>query len=328
MVSKIRRGFTLIELLVVIAIIAVLIALLLPAVQAAREAARRAQCNNNLKQIGLALHNYHQTNNVFPPGHGQSASQLNYTGGYAGWGEWSAQAMMLNYMEQAPIYNAINFSFCGGYSYGAFCNVSVFNSVINTFMCPSDNQVDKGGPPNNTPAGPAGWGNSNAYPPNINSYRGSIGTTTSRYNWPPNTGYACCTPDPLNMQGGTPAQKPASTGMFAYWVCYGIQDVTDGTSSTILFAESLVGDTGGGTSTSYLSRNNSVTNVTAASAAEAYDASSLSYANVILPALNACTTNMKANSSVATANGNRWAWGAVGMTLFNTVVTPNRHPVE
>ena len=65
---RMRRGFTLIELLVVIAIIAVLIALLLPAVQAAREAARRAQCVNNLKQIGLALHNYHSTNDTFPPG--------------------------------------------------------------------------------------------------------------------------------------------------------------------------------------------------------------------------------------------------------------------
>ena len=71
-----RRAFTLIELLVVIAIIAVLIALLLPAVQAAREAARRAQCVNNLKQIGLALHNYHSVNNCFPPG-GLSVTGLN-----------------------------------------------------------------------------------------------------------------------------------------------------------------------------------------------------------------------------------------------------------
>src|SRR3954453_10502996 len=90
------RGFTLIELLVVIAIIAVLIALLLPAVQAAREAARRAQCVNNLKQFGLAMHNYHQTNDTFPMG----ASLCNYnygSGVYTTWNNWSAHAMMLNF---------------------------------------------------------------------------------------------------------------------------------------------------------------------------------------------------------------------------------------
>src|SRR5881409_2773872 len=104
-------GFTLIELLVVIAIIAVLIALLLPAVQAAREAARRAQCVNNLKQIGLAMHNYHSSNGTFPQGHSQSAHQLGYSGAYAGWTEWSAQAEMLGFMEQTPLYNQINFNF-------------------------------------------------------------------------------------------------------------------------------------------------------------------------------------------------------------------------
>src|SRR2546421_3459108 len=95
-----RRGFTLIELLVVIAITAVLIPLLLPAVQAAREAARRSQCVNNLKQIGLALHNYHQTTDRFPMGKSQAANGPNYAGGYAGWTEWSAQALMLPYIEQ------------------------------------------------------------------------------------------------------------------------------------------------------------------------------------------------------------------------------------
>src|SRR4030088_848592 len=92
------RAFTLIELLVVIAIIAVLIALLLPAVQSAREAARRAQCVNNLKQLGIAMHNYHSSVNSLPWGDGPW------------WIEWSAHTLLLPYMEQAPIYNAINFS--------------------------------------------------------------------------------------------------------------------------------------------------------------------------------------------------------------------------
>src|SRR5271157_2526382 len=93
------RGFTLIELLVVIAIIAVLIALLLPAVQSAREAARRAQCINNLKQIGLAIHNYVSTNDTMPPS--SIPIQQNF----------SVRARVLPFMEQQPIYNAINFNY-------------------------------------------------------------------------------------------------------------------------------------------------------------------------------------------------------------------------
>ena len=321
--SKIRRGFTLIELLVVIAIIAVLIALLLPAVQAAREAARRAQCTNNLKQIGLAMHNYHQTNNTFPQGKSESAVNIGYKGGYAGWTEWSAQAEMLGYMEQGPLYNSVNFNFCGGYGYGMVANITGWTAVIQTFLCPSDINADKGGPPVSSVATAQGWGNS-TWPPGTNNYRGSIGTTTSVYGW--STGYACCAPDPLNIAGGTPATPPFSTGLFCYWLSFGIRDCTDGSSNTIAYAEALTGTNTNNFAILNGSNNNSVVGVTAAMSGEVADASAVSYQNVILPALQACTAAYKAgttNQQMSNTNGNRWGWGATSMTLFNTVATPN-----
>ena len=120
----------------VIAIIAVLIALLLPAVQAAREAARRAQCVNNLKQIGLALHNYHSADDCFPlgvvavrPGHRRY-----------NWDCWSGHAMMLGQLEQTPMYNAINFTLGNNMpnSYGYYANSTVTSTRVAVFLCPSD----------------------------------------------------------------------------------------------------------------------------------------------------------------------------------------------
>ena len=141
-VRKSRRlpGFTLIELLVVIAIIAILIALLLPAVQQAREAARRTQCKNNLKQLGLAMHNYADVHLVFPKAH----SHINPGGGEWDWRGHSAQAMMLPFIDQAPMYDQYNFNVWaeGG-------NDGVANVRLKAFLCPSDSLPNANVPGNN-----------------------------------------------------------------------------------------------------------------------------------------------------------------------------------
>ncbi|MCA9160594.1 MAG: DUF1559 domain-containing protein [Planctomycetales bacterium] len=131
------KGFTLVELLVVIAIIGILVGLLLPAVQAAREAARRMQCTNNLKQLGLSLHNYHDAHKVFPAG---IYHQMNATGGainrvsVLGWG-----VMVLPYIEQGNVYNQLNTS---ANNLSAMVNtpalLNILQTPISTFKCPSD----------------------------------------------------------------------------------------------------------------------------------------------------------------------------------------------
>ena len=159
-----RRAFTLIKLLVVIAIIAVLIALLLPAVQAAREAARRTQCVNNLKQIGLGLHNYHQAQGVFPLG--CSSGMWNAIGTYNVKQNFGPLAMMLPYMEKTPLYNALNFNWGCEDCTAVWCyviNSTGTNAQINSFMCPSDPAA--GQPDHNNTT-------------NTNNYYACVGTST------------------------------------------------------------------------------------------------------------------------------------------------------
>jgi len=127
-----RRAFTLIELLVVIAIIAVLIALLLPAVQAAREAARRASCVNNMKQIGIALHNYHDTHDALPPGY---IYRQGYSAGGFGWA-----AMVLPQMEQRSVFNAINFDLPAWSAQ----NSTACNTKLSVYQCPTDYTTTSG----------------------------------------------------------------------------------------------------------------------------------------------------------------------------------------
>src|SRR3954468_12308460 len=201
-----NRGFTLIELLVVIAIIAVLIALLLPAVQAAREAARRAQCTNNLKQLGLATHNYHSTHGVFPMGSSKQPFDGPASFASGAWDSWSGQALMLSYMEQSAVYNVCNFSLAPGQvnsKLGYYVNSTAYNTVVNSFLCPSDPNA----------SGSTGY---------INNYAASVGTTT--YHTAPST--------------------PGSTGLFGYQSSYGVQAAIDGTSNTVAFSELIVNSPG------------------------------------------------------------------------------------
>jgi prepilin-type N-terminal cleavage/methylation domain-containing protein len=146
----IRRGFTLVELLVVIAIIGVLVALLLPAVQAAREAARRSSCSNNLKQQGIALHNYADVHKVFPPAIIGSGRMLNPPGGSAYQVKNTTGFMLLlPYIEQQPLHSKMNFNVCASQGKGdpaangtvvgdSTINQAIYTQHIPVFTCPSD----------------------------------------------------------------------------------------------------------------------------------------------------------------------------------------------
>ena len=287
-----RRGFTLIELLVVIAIIAVLIALLLPAVQAAREAARRTQCVNNLKQIGLALHNYHSTNNMFPLG--GSLGYCSPDDGYLSWASWSSQALMLPFIEQGPLYNAANFSLGVIYCVpGEAVNSTVYNTRVAAYLCPSDALAGQS---------------------RTNSYYASLGGANFGDN---SYGIA---------NGGNGNNTSNSSGLFDMQIGFGVADATDGLTNTIAYSEALVGDGGG----FGRSRNNG-SDAASNPGGTRYLTPSMNVA-AVFKGVQACDAAYQQTDGTTNTVGNdrgyRWGVATPGYTLFNTIVTPNskEHP--
>ncbi len=286
-----RRGFTLIELLVVIAIIAVLIALLLPAVQAAREAARRAQCVNNLKQFGLAMHNYHSSNDSFPMG--ASQSYYNYGGGQpcTTWNNWSAHAMMLNFLEQTALYNAINFSMEGrGSDYASAANSTAYNAKIAVFLCPSD---------------------TNAGRVNDNCYYGSVGPTTNAgSDVPPRNASPACT--------GPTSYADDTSGVFAFRLARGLRDITDGSSNTVAFSEGQTGPPSPAITPGAMIMNAGL------SGNGYFINANMNPANVLAD-LQTCSNqyNLTNLGNISVGHGHDWGIGGMGATLFNTIVPPN-----
>jgi prepilin-type N-terminal cleavage/methylation domain-containing protein/prepilin-type processing-associated H-X9-DG protein len=226
----VRRGFTLIELLVVIAIIAVLIALLLPAVQAAREAARRIQCVNNLKQLGLAVHNYISASNSLPPGRIWPNVNGSFPTIFSGAQNTTWFCLMLPLIEQGNLSNSFNFTLGSEgpnspLPLGFFANSTVAQTKMSVFQCPSDRSL--GFQINPGYAGGALSG--------VILTKGNYGVSWGNTNWG------------AQFDTGTPPTNLANLYLpsaFGHNGQITLASITDGTSSTVITGEVLQGESG------------------------------------------------------------------------------------
>lgn len=297
------RGFTIIECLVVIGTIVALVAILLPALQSAREASRRLQCVNNLKQLGLAINNYHSAVGTFPMG--VSASYNIVNPGCIAWTGWSAHSLLLADLDQRTIYNAINFQVDPVTGDGGQANRTVVETKLASFLCPSDGRAGQ---------------------TFLNSYYASRGTTIDS-NW--------------GLPGGSPPAcgGKRSTGLFSYQTAYSIAAVADGSSNTIAFSEGLVGS-GSGEIASYITGVNvdslgvwggedklayaSDVNLMLAPGQAPPGTTMTAILETCSKAFNAA----KDGNGLQSDRGQFWSVGCDGYTMFNTVVQPASNEIK
>ena len=297
-----KRGFTLVELLVVIAIIGILIGLLLPAVQAAREAARRMQCTNNLKQIGLAVQNYHDVNNALPAARAQvgySGYKHNYgtnpgQSGPAGLavGPFGTILFLMPYMELNPLYTTVVEYTSPNYSKGQLqhpwgsgdsSNYPALKTTVDTFICPSD-------------------GNAKA--------KSTDGHNTGRCNYMSSRGDSMWNNNRNPMDEGSAAAKTAHRGCFWIGEFPNMSVVVDGTSNTVTFSECC---------TAAMSGGRAIKGNLVASLSSMYNGNSFPG-----PCLaTKVGTQLDRDATTASWRGQRWLDGQMLVSGFNTVLPPN-----